>query len=175
MLRHWSDIGYQPADIVVDSWQFSLRGGILDIWPHSEPYPARLEFFGNEIETLRRFDPATQRTLQNLESLLITPAREVLPGRAAEVGLSPQETSEFNLPLVHLATASLLDYLPQKALVLIDDLELLQTTVSDIEEKAVKLREDSIKDGLLPANFPLPYLTWSEVQDSLAGHLSLEL
>jgi len=44
-------------------------------------------------------------------------------------------------------------------------MELLQTTVGDIEEKAVKLREDSINDGLLPANFPLPYLTWSEVQD----------
>ncbi len=175
LLRHWVDIGYQPEDIVVESGQFSRRGGILDIWPPAEPYPARLEFFGNEIDTLRRFDPATQRTLQSLESLLITPAREVLPGRAVEAGLSPQETSEFNLPLVHLATASLLDYLPQKALVLVDDMEMLQTTVGDIEEKAVKLREDSIQDGLLPANFPLPYLTWSEVQDSLAGHLSLEL
>ena len=98
LLRQWADIGYQPEDIVV-----------LDVWPPAEPYPARLEFFGDEIDTLRRFDPATQRTLQNLETLLITPAREVLPGRAAEAGFSPQEISEFNLPLVHLATASLLD------------------------------------------------------------------
>jgi transcription-repair coupling factor (superfamily II helicase) len=175
LLRTWVDIGYQPSDIVVETGQFSRRGGILDVWPPAESSPVRLEFYGNEIETLRRFDPASQRTLQKLDSVLITPGREILPGRAVEAGLSIQDIQEFNLPMVHLAVASILDYLPQKALVLVDDLDILKNTVEDIEEKAVKLREDSIRDELLPDNYPLPYLTWSEIQDSLAGHLTLEM
>ncbi|NTV37065.1 MAG: hypothetical protein HGA53_08935, partial [Anaerolineaceae bacterium] len=75
LVRSWVDIGYLPAEIVVEAGQFSRRGGILDIWPPSEPMPVRFEFFGDEIDTLRQFDPATQRTLQYFESLLITPAR----------------------------------------------------------------------------------------------------
>ena len=58
--------------------QFARRGGILDIWPPAENEPVRLEFFGDEIETLRRFDPATQRTVRQngLEKVMLTPARE---------------------------------------------------------------------------------------------------
>ncbi len=175
LLRQWTDIGYQGTDIVVEPGQFSRRGGIIDVWPPSEPYPARVEFFGNDIETIRQFDPSTQRTVRNLASLLVTPGREVLPGWAFRAGLSPQDVNEYNLPLVHPAPASLLDYLPKKALILIDDLGMLQTAVTEIEEQAVKIREENIQEGLLPGNFPLPYLTWSEIQDSLAGHLSLEL
>ena len=175
LLRHWSDIGYQATDVVVETGQFSRRGGILDLWPPSEPYPARVEFFGTEIETLRQFDPATQRTLKSLDVLFVTPGREVLPGRAVDAGLSSQELAEFNLPLVHPAIASLLDYLPQKALILVDDLDFVQSTINEVEEQAVKLREESIKDGLLPSNFPIPYVTWSEIQDNLSGHTTLEL
>ena len=175
LLRSWTEIGYQPVDIVVEPGQFSHRGGILDIWTPAEILPARLDFFGDEIDTLRRFDPASQRTVESLEVLLIPPAREILPGRAVEAGLSLQDVSEFYLPLVHPATASLLDYLPRQALVLVDDLDILRTTVADVEEQSVKLRQDGIKEGVLPEDFPVPYLTWSELQDTLNGHLCLEL
>ena len=175
LLRSWVEIGYQPADIVVEAGQFSRRGGILDIWPPAEPYPVRLEFFGDEIDTLRRFDPATQRTLKKLEQLLVTPAREVLPGKAEGLDLPGQDVDEFYLPLVHPSPASLLDYLPRDALVLVDDLDRLQVAANEIEEQAVRLRQESIPEGTLAANFPVPYLTWSELQDSLSGHTWLEL
>ncbi len=175
LLRSWVDIGYQPADIVVEQGQFSRRGGILDIWPVAEPLPARLEFFGDEIDTLRQFDPATQRTVKNLEELLITPAREYLPAKAQELGLALQGLSEYDLPRIHPAPASLLDYLPQPALVLVDDLEIFQATINEVEEQSVRIRQDGIKDGLLAEDFPVPYLSLSEIQDSLAGHTTLEL
>lgn len=173
--RSWVDIGYNPADTVLEPGQFSQRGGILDIWPPAEPLPARVEFFGDEIDTLRRFDPASQRTVLKLDRLLITPAREVLPGYASGKNLPVQEVDEFYLPLVHPAPSSILDYLPKPSLVLVDDLDLLQSVATEIEEQAVKIRRDSVQEGVLEADFPLPYLTWSELQDTLTGCIWLEL
>ncbi len=118
--RAWLDLGYQPADTVLESGQFSHRGGILDVWTPSETEPARLEFFGDEIDTIRAFNPATQRTTRNLNELLVTPAREVLPGKVAGLNLPEgirlpeNEVDEFYLPVVHQQHASLLDYLPQQ-------------------------------------------------------------
>jgi transcription-repair coupling factor (superfamily II helicase) len=175
LLRSWVEMGYESVDIVLEAGQFSRRGGILDIWPPAEPYPARLDFFGDEIDTIRRFDPASQRTIKTLDSLLITPAREVLPGKAEGLNLQMQDMEEFYLPLVHPNPSSLLDYLPQGALVLIDDLDVIEVTANEIEEQAVKLRQESIAEGNLPADFPIPYLSMSELRDSLSGHLWVEL
>ncbi|MCL5611255.1 MAG: transcription-repair coupling factor, partial [Chloroflexi bacterium] len=85
------------------------------------------------------------------------------------------ELSEFHIPLLHQQSASLLDYLPPTALVLIDDLSIVDGMVSEVEEQAVKLRQESIEEGTLSPDFPVPYLTWSELLDSLQGYTSLEL
>ncbi len=195
LVRNWVALGYEPVNTVIAPGQFARRGGILDLWPPAESQPVRIEFFGDEIDTLRRFDPATQRTVKNVQSnghiavpgrVLVTPAREyllpagVLSGadeNQVEIGLqtSPEDVSEFHIPLLHPSPASLLDYLPNQALVIIDDLQALQDTILEIEEQAVNLRRESVQDGTLAEDFPLPYLTWSEIQDSLAGHRSLEL
>jgi transcription-repair coupling factor (superfamily II helicase) len=175
LLRQWVKIGYQSAEIVVETSQFSRRGGILDIWPPAEPNPIRIEFFGDEIETLRQFDPASQRTVTNLEKLLVTPAREVLIDNEKQVDSGGDEMEEFYLPLFHSAHASILDYLPQNALVMVDDQSLLQSIAGEIEEQSVKLRQESIAEGTLPTDFPVPYMSWSEIQDSLSGHDWLEL
>jgi transcription-repair coupling factor (superfamily II helicase) len=173
--RSWVDVGYQAAEIVVESGQFSRRGGLLDVWPPTEARPVRLDFFGDEIDTMRGFDPSTQRTVENLSQLLVTPAREILPGRAEGLELEGQEIDEFYLPRVHTMPASLLDYLPRQALVLVDDLDLVQVTANEIEEQSVKLRRESIQEGTLPADFPIPYQSWSELQDSLGAHTWFEM
>ena len=184
LLGDWVQIGYQPADTVLEQGQFSHRGGLLDIWPQSEQHPVRLDFFGDEIDTIRRFDPGSQRTVETIESILITPAREyLLSGRsemASRNGLSDQAgsaepISEFLLPLLHPINASLLDYLPAGSLVMVDDLSVLESTIAEIEEQAVKLRAESIAEGTLPDNFPVPYLSWSELADNLGELTCLEL
>jgi transcription-repair coupling factor (superfamily II helicase) len=83
--------------------------------------------------------------------------------------------NEFHIPLLHTTPASLLDYLPRQALVLVDDWELLQDSIGEIEEQALGLRLDYVKEGTLPEDFPIPYLTWAEIQDSLSMHPVLEL
>src|SRR5919109_1760710 len=64
LARSWVEIGYQRANTVLEPGQFSRRGGIMDVWTPAESLPVRLDFFGDEIETIRRFDPATQRTVE---------------------------------------------------------------------------------------------------------------
>ncbi|HEY2981936.1 MAG TPA: transcription-repair coupling factor [Anaerolineales bacterium] len=188
LIHEWSRIGYQRVNTVLEPGQYAHRGGLLDVWPPSEPHPVRLDFLGDELETIRSFDPATQRTLEAAESILITPAREFLvpEGRGPEVR-GPEERSsgpaarshepefsEFHIPLIHPA-ASLLEYLPADALILIDDLSLVESAVIEMEEQAIKFRQESIEEGTLAPDFPLPYLTWSELNDTLDGMLMVEL
>src|SRR5438309_5933337 len=70
------DLGYDPVTEVSEPGTFSRRGGIIDIYPASAEQPARVELFGDEIETLRAFDPVTQRSQSPLEELVVLPARE---------------------------------------------------------------------------------------------------
>src|SRR5213593_3766631 len=70
------DLGYEPVTEVSEPGTFSRRGGIVDIYPASAEQPARVELFGDEIETLRAFDPVTQRSQSPLEELIVLPARE---------------------------------------------------------------------------------------------------
>ena len=79
MLEHLYNLGYEPVAEVEESGQFSHRGGIIDLFPSTLPRPVRIEFFGDEIESLRTFDQETQRSLNPIAACIIGPAREALP------------------------------------------------------------------------------------------------
>ncbi|HWH17229.1 MAG TPA: transcription-repair coupling factor [Allosphingosinicella sp.] len=70
--------GYVRTDTVHDAGEYAIRGGIVDLFPSGEEEALRLDFFGDEIESLRRFDPATQRSTGNAESFTLLPASETL-------------------------------------------------------------------------------------------------
>ena len=70
--------GYVRTDTVHDRGEFAIRGGIVDLFPGGEEQPLRLDFFGDEIETVRRFDPADQRTTGSIEGFTLLPASEAL-------------------------------------------------------------------------------------------------
>jgi transcription-repair coupling factor (superfamily II helicase) len=78
MTLQWVQTGYNPADVVEEAGTFARRGGIVDIWPPNLPNPVRIDLFGDEVESLRLFDPATQRTLRKVESVEIGPGSEAL-------------------------------------------------------------------------------------------------
>src|SRR5690606_21415046 len=64
---------FEKTDFVYEAGQFAVRGGIIDIYSYANDLPFRLELFGNEIESLRTFDPSTQLSLENVESISIIP------------------------------------------------------------------------------------------------------
>ncbi|MEA2553497.1 MAG: hypothetical protein QOJ65_1673, partial [Fimbriimonadaceae bacterium] len=72
------NLGYEPAEPVRLPGQFSRRGGILDIYATGHDYPYRIELFGDEVESIRHFDPASQRSITPVESILLSPSRETL-------------------------------------------------------------------------------------------------
>src|SRR5688572_27019064 len=78
--------GYEPADPVDAHGEFARRGGIFDVFPAGEELPIRIEFVGDTVESVRRFDPGTQRSVETLDRFGIVPVRE---------GLAPLQTSLF--------------------------------------------------------------------------------
>ncbi|MGH9531726.1 MAG: transcription-repair coupling factor [Terriglobales bacterium] len=81
LIAHLSAVGYVPADMVEMPGQFALRGGILDVYSPEADRPVRLELFGDDIESMRKFDPASQRSSSPTDEALLlplteTPARE---------------------------------------------------------------------------------------------------
>src|SRR5690606_5461814 len=71
--------GYQRVSMVEGRGQFSVRGGLLDVFPMAAPSPYRLDFFDDEVDSIRAFDPENQRSVQDVDRIRIGPAREFPP------------------------------------------------------------------------------------------------
>ncbi|MFT7579404.1 MAG: transcription-repair coupling factor (superfamily II helicase), partial [Myxococcota bacterium] len=78
LLGFLSVTGYHRVPAVEDAGTFAVRGGIIDIYSAADAAPVRIEFWDDEIDTIRRFDPATQETLEQVEILDISPARDII-------------------------------------------------------------------------------------------------
>lgn len=76
IIKRISDSGYERSDIVEGSGQYAVRGGIIDIFPLNNDMPIRIEFFGDEIESIREFDIVSQKTIRNLRNTNIIRGQE---------------------------------------------------------------------------------------------------
>ncbi len=76
LARKLSGLGFIRTEVVDMPGEFAVRGGILDIYPLTEENPVRVEFWDDEIDAIRSFDPVSQRSIENLESLSVYPAAE---------------------------------------------------------------------------------------------------
>ncbi|NGX41858.1 MAG: Transcription-repair-coupling factor [Chlamydiae bacterium] len=108
LIERLNNMGYQRCPVAADKGEFAVRGGIIDIFPVSSPEPIRIEFWGDDIESLRTFDPIGQKSITPLDHAEITPAQEM----------------EFLGGEDSLST--ILDYLGNNALVIFDDLLALE-------------------------------------------------
>jgi transcription-repair coupling factor (superfamily II helicase) len=77
LVEHLSGVGYETSEPVSNPGQFSMRGGIVDVFPPEASWPFRLEFFGDRIESLREFDPNTQRSRKPAPAALLLPLMEM--------------------------------------------------------------------------------------------------
>jgi transcription-repair coupling factor (superfamily II helicase) len=172
-IEQWIKNGYQPASTVTMPGQFARRGGILDIWPPSETYPLRIELFGDEIDSMRQFNPATQRTTVKKDRLMLPPAREFILEESPRD--DDQPLTEFHIPIIHPHASSLIEYLPPNTLILFDDAVAFQDIVTILEEQAISLRADYLEDGSITEDHPLPYLTLDEALDAVSvfDHIQL--
>ena len=77
--------GFRRSPVVEDPGTFAVRGGVIDLFPPLHGLPVRIELLGDEIESVRAFDPASQRTLRPLDAVVIHPARETIATRGADL------------------------------------------------------------------------------------------
>lgn len=192
MLGEWMELGYEMENTVDLPGTMSRRGGIIDIYPPNSDLPARLELFGDEVESIRLFDPATQRSTELVPQVAIIPAREmVLPfteagnilGRLDLSTLNGEAREKVEEEMARLASAqwfdgldfyaslvndgAFLDYFPEQTLVVLDQPGLIETAVTELDSQAIELSRAQSERGELPGNFPVPYFTWAEMASRL--------
>jgi transcription-repair coupling factor (superfamily II helicase) len=189
LLEHLTGVGYEPANLVVEPGQFSRRGGILDLWSPASAQPVRLELFGDEVDSLREFEPASQRSTRALTELWVSAAREGsprlfrpewerwLPDREElpVQGTDFQPLAERFLAWMNPESLGLLEYLPKNGLVLLDDRQLMEEAIHEVESQGVALREKLVHEGTLPADSPLPYLPLEEWNEALGEVAAVDL
>lgn len=196
LLQSLVDIGYESVSQVVNIGTFSRRGSIIDVYPLDRYTPIRVDFFGDEIDSVRPFDPSTQQSQAGarLDGLIIPPAREVLPAQIKTLAPRllpwleslPAENDirkdaiplaegvpfahlEFYSPYLYTQPITLLDYAPD-AILIIEDMDELRATFEETIEAAEMARQSLIEEGRLPEGYPTPYITWQEFERALQDH-----
>jgi transcription-repair coupling factor (superfamily II helicase) len=183
--------GYRLVDMVEGRGEYSVRGGILDFWGPATEQPVRVEFFGDEIESIRLFDYQTQRSLKLVEEALILPSREALltPEAIAcfrkQVGSAGTELfqqlslaqafpgMEHCLGYLYPRLDSLFDYLAQDTLVVLDEYAYLKERAGEWEAQVA--REYG---RVQPAPYPPPadnYLSPDQLERKFRQYRTIQL
>lgn len=108
LIQKLSEYGYEKKDFVEEAGDYSVRGGIIDLFPENYDSPIRIEFFGETIDSIREFDITTQRSVKEIQKIKI--------GIYISSKGEPQERKEVN---------TILDYIPEGAFVFIEEPELI--------------------------------------------------
>ena len=195
LLDRWRRMGYAFEPTVDLPGTAGRRGGILDVFPVGAEFPARIDLWGDEIDSIRLFDPATQRSTELVESIDILPAQETLPGlthpdhvdylmRSIDVRNCDAETRERIGEEIHRLLdgdevedanfyagffnhGGLLDYLPTDAIIVRYRPPDIVEAAWETEERAHELREAKQSRGELPHNFPSSHAPWRETEPAL--------
>lgn len=150
--------GYEPADPVDAHGEFARRGGILDIYPAGDDLPVRIEFIGDTVESIRRFDPSTQRSVETLDRFGLVPVRES-DGRTATVFDYVRATRDHSIFVAEPA-----DVQQQ----IETAWEQLQTSYADAVERSAK------GAAALKAQPSELMLSWPEIESALSGASTIE-
>ena len=199
LLAHLNTVGYVPADVVEMPGQYALRGGILDVYSPEAERPVRIEFFGDEVESIRRFDPASQRSSNPIDEALLLPltetpvsdqllgaihtrlsgkrivgsgkpgSEEIVEAAVRSGGVTTFPGWEFYAPVAG-ADHTVFDLLPRAA-VLLDEPELLRQEFDRFWTRVEEVHERSGVGNLVrPEDIYLPPEAWW--QKSLGPHRS---
>ncbi len=136
--------GYSRTDIVEDVGHFAVRGGIIDIFPWTSNDPVRIEFFGDQIESIRTFNVISQRSIEELEEIDFLPNLE-----AAD------------------KTGSLFDYLPEETIFIIEDKIIFEEKVQAYEQLILSNYQRLLNEGVYPVEPAQKYLGWKALKEHL--------
>jgi transcription-repair coupling factor (superfamily II helicase) len=197
VLRELVELGYQALPEVGGRGEFARRGGIIDVFPAGQPLPVRVEWFGDQIESLRAFDPTDQRGVGPVDTVSLLPASEFLIsatdagelrsrlGRAADRLAEPLASDLAHLEQGRLADAAeiwagyiapstALDHLADEIL-LLDEPAEISAAADFLWSQADERRGELQRAGHLPRGWPSAYPAQREWKKRLHATRTLEL
>ena len=184
--------GYDLGPLVEQPGQAARRGGLVDVFSPTESAPVRIELFGDQVESIRRFDAESQRTVERLDGTYIGPAHEWFPSREQLVDLADAIAPKRGLPLDaryedELAAlrrgelpaparygplaveTTLLDHLPEGALMILDEQDAVLAAAGELDALTSERRDQLAAQAELGPDTPLPHLS----EQALARELDL--
>ena len=193
LLAHLNTVGYNAADVVEMPGQYALRGGILDVYSPEDERPVRVEFFGDEVESIRRFDPTSQRSSNPIDEALLLPLtetpvsdqllgaihtrlsgkritgnEEIVEAAVRSGGVTVFPGWEFYAPVAG-SDRTVFDLLPHAA-VLLDEPDLLRTEFDRFWTRVEEAHERSGVGNLVrPTDLYIPPDGWWQKTASLTG------
>ncbi|MCA9833746.1 MAG: transcription-repair coupling factor [Thermomicrobiales bacterium] len=196
-------VGYQTVPMVQESGTIARRGGIIDLFPPGFENPVRIDFFGDEIESIRYFSVHTQRSTGKLNRIRLLPPMETpiwdLPTAADDLRevdtstLRPEVLAEWNRHIDHLREGivpasvdlfagylvpdktTLLDHLPRRTLVVLDQPASVYLALDQVQQQANELEQTFITSGELPEGLVKPYQDATTIRRRLRTMTTLSI
>ncbi len=164
------DMGFREEPVVGGVGEFSIRGCIVDINAYLYPHPIRLEFFGDELESIRSFDIFSQRSIDNWETVEIYPHGEFTTSEVQKVSHAAIEDLNFwwHRSVLEPLTSSLLDYLPGAEFVF-ENLSALETLSRNLHASFHEAYAAALEMGI---NSLPPEKNWYSFRDLASGFAS---
>jgi len=195
LVDRWVAMGYEMKAAVEAPGSASRRGGILDVYPPSLDMPVRIEFFGDEIDSIREFDPESQRSTHILKNVEVIPARDTLPSLTAESEIDdlisaldfgrvdPQISDRIVEELGRIRendridgvelysgfvnSGSFFDYVPDSALVIVVRPSECEENAKTADGRLLRQREVKESRGEIPRSFPNAHIDWGLMADAI--------
>lgn len=192
--RRWSNAGYTMETTVDYPGAMSRRGGIIDIYPIGADAPVRIELFYDEVESIRTFDPTTQRSTSVIDRAIIPPASETLP-KHADLNLIQSLTEQLNTDRLDVETAeverlheelarlatgdltnnltfydgflkhgTLFDYLPAGTISITCRPSMVREAAEGADRRLSQVTAMKEHREEVPRNFPISHMSWNDCQ-----------
>ncbi len=167
LAEHLALVGYTRQEPVEMPGQFAIRGGLMDVFSPESARPVRLELFGDELESLREFDPDTQRSIQAVDATLLLPLTSLplTPELRERLGAAPAPGWEFCVPGLR-GFAHTLFALAERPLILVSEPDLVAAELESWWQR-LRQRHAEVPDGPAPESI---FFTPAEFAASLAAH-----
>ncbi|KGX85482.1 transcription-repair coupling factor [Pontibacillus litoralis] len=203
-IKGFVDVGYERTDLVASPGQFSLRGGILDVYPLTQSNPIRIELFDDEVQSIRYFDSDSQRSLEKVNNITIEPASELLLTEEDLTRAGQKLESMYQITMQKLTSterkemlaevterdierimhherfqemykyaslfyeqpASLLDYLPEDGLIVMDEMSRIHETASRLDEEEAEWYSNLLEAGQMIRDLSISY-SWKDIWHSI--------
>lgn len=204
MLKMLIDMGYKREEMVMTPGEFSIRGGIIDIYPLTEEYPVRIELFDDEVDSIRLFDPENQRSLEKMKQMIIGPADELMVSDedisrsiqrlddALQQSLKKMKTNtgqeqlieniEYDMErlkngerfqemykyvsLFYQQPASLIDFLPNNGIIIMDEMSRIQETASQLDREEAEWVQSHLENRQIVRGVSTSF-DWQDILDKM--------